>query len=58
MASTKEDQESWLHAILEIIGNVALDIHPLKVPEDDDEGSMSPEEISKFIKTDTVESSF
>jgi hypothetical protein len=54
MAASKEDLESWMHILLEVIGNVADGTNVLKAADEDDEMAMTPDEISNFIRMDTV----
>jgi len=58
IALSKEDLESWMHILLEIVGNVADGSHVLKAAEDDEELTMSQDELSNFIRMDTVRPRF
>ena len=59
IALSKEDLESWMHILLEIVGNVADGSHHvLKAAEDDEELTMSQDELSNFIRMDTVRPRF
>jgi len=43
-----------MHVLLEIVGNVVDGRSLLRVPDDDDENALSPDELTNYIRMDTV----